>query len=158
MLESFGSWEENNLWKGVKTLALNVGSFWKWGPGPSPGQSDSWGMKFRCLETLTTWCGCTGRMGVGIYSKCGGRKALSVKWHWAQSLMYLHSLALCLAHPHWALSFWWVNEKEKLHLFKQVTFICKFKKLIWNIKKKTIAEADQWRNTWLNNKRAKCRT
>lgn len=43
--------------------------------------------------------------------------------------MYLHSLALCLTHPHWALSFCWVSEKEKL--FKQVMFICKFKNLTY---------------------------
>lgn len=60
-----------------------------------------------------------------------GRKALSVKWHWTHSLLYLHSPALCLTHPHWALRFCWVNEKEKLHLFKQVTFICKLKKIIY---------------------------
>ena len=43
--------------------------------------------------------------------------------------MYLHSLALCLTHPHWALSFCCVSEKEKL--FKQVMFICKFKNLTY---------------------------
>ena len=41
---------------------------------------------------------------------------------------------------------------------KNVSPLCKFKKLIWKIFKKRLAEVDQWSNIWLNNKRAKCRT
>lgn len=64
--------KEGSLWKGVEAVNLNLGRFWKWGLGPTPGQSASLQMTLGFLKSSPS--------DLGEWEwwmfKCGGKEGL----------------------------------------------------------------------------------